>query len=78
MSTSLAPGFGHASRGVRSNQQDDEFDEALRLATHLAARLATPFEGEHAHGVRMRLARAHALSIVDLLTDIATACARTG
>jgi hypothetical protein len=29
-----------------------------------------PIEGEQAHGVRMRLVRAQALSVVDLLSDI--------
>jgi hypothetical protein len=78
MTTGHAPGLGHASRGVRSSHLGNELDEALQLATHLSARLAKPLEGERADGVRMRLARAHALSLVDLLTDIATDCARRG
>jgi hypothetical protein len=62
-----APGRGFQQRGPA-----DELEEALRLARQLSDRLSMPIPGEHAQGVRMRLVRAHALSIVDLLTDIAS------
>jgi hypothetical protein len=78
MTTSLVRGFDQPGRGARPSHPGNELDEVLRLATHLSARLATPLEGERADGVRMRLARAHALSLVDLLTEIANDCARRG
>ena len=51
----------------------DEVEKLLRLAEQLCTRLSIPFEGEQELGVRLRLARAQALSVVDLLKDIASA-----
>lgn len=63
---------------LRSNRPIDELHEALRLAQELCDRLSTPIEGEQAHGVRMRLVRAQALAVVDLLSDITAGRTRTG
>jgi hypothetical protein len=60
--------YGHGG-DFRPKRLADELEETLRLARHLTERLSMP-AGEQVQGVRMRLVRAHALSIVDLLTDI--------
>jgi hypothetical protein len=78
MAISLVPARRPAAPGVRSNHPIDELEEALRLAIQLCTRLSTPIEGEQAHGLRMRLARAQALSVVDLLSDIAGDRTRIG
>jgi hypothetical protein len=70
MSISLAPALGSEDRDFRPSHSADELETALQLANLLCDRLSMPIVGEQALGVRTRLVRAHALSIVDLLTDI--------
>jgi hypothetical protein len=78
MATSLVPGLGQAGSGSQTSHYIDEFEEALHLARALCTRISMPIEGEQSHGVRLRLVRAQALGIVDLLTDIAGDRMRNG
>jgi hypothetical protein len=78
MATSRIPESGHYSTGVRSIRHRNAITDVLQLASELSSRLSMPIEGEQSHGVRLRLARAQALSIVDLLTDIAADSIRLG
>jgi hypothetical protein len=70
MAISFIPGSRPEPSGIRPSRPTDELEEALRLAKQLCTRLSMPLEGEQAHGVRIRLVRAQALSVVDLLSDI--------
>ena len=67
---STATGF-EAERPVpRSSRPVDGLEDILELAKQLQDRVCVPIEQEHRLGVRMRLVRAQALSIVDLLTEM--------
>jgi hypothetical protein len=70
MTISLIPGSRPEPSGSRPSHRSDELGKALRLAKQLCSRLSMPLEGEQAHGVRIRLVRAQALSVVDLLSDM--------
>jgi hypothetical protein len=70
MSISLANGLGTQDPILGPSDPDDELEGSLVLAKELCSRLSMPMAGEESHGVRMRLVRAHALSIVDLLMDL--------
>lgn len=70
MSISLAAGLGPEPRVLRSSRPIDELEDVLELAKHLRDRICASIDSEQRHGVRMRLVRAQALSIVDLLTDL--------
>jgi len=72
MSTEEGNATYATDRGFHPSGPADELEGALRLAEQLSERLSEPLPGEQVHGVRMRLVRAHALSIVDLLTDMAS------
>jgi len=65
-------------RTARPTDLVDDLEGALQLAKQLCERLATPCEDEQAHGVRLRLLRAHAHSVVDLLHDVVNARLRGG
>ena len=75
MATSMASGLGlDDNRIVRQAHLVGGLEGTLRLAVQLSNRLSEPIDAEQAQGVRMRLVRAHALSVVDLLSDILRNC----
>jgi hypothetical protein len=77
MAISLVPGSRPAPPDVQPSHPIDELEEALRLARQLCTRLSMPIDGEQAHGVRLRLVRAQAFSVVDLLSDMTSDRTRT-
>ena len=78
MAIAMAPELGlEDNRVIRRVHIIDELEGTLHLATQLSNRLSEPIDAEHAQGVRMRLVRAHALSVVDLLSDILRNCTET-
>ena len=67
---STPTGLEAERRVLRPSRPVDGLEDILELAKQLQDRVCEPLEDEHRLGVRMRLVRAQALSIVDLLTEM--------